>query len=332
MTHFIACSKINDTTHVADLFFKEVVCLHRLPRTILSDKDVRFLALVFSTVAHPQTDGQTEVVNKTLVTLLRAIIQKNLKNWEKYLPHVEFAYNRTVHSTSYSPFEVVYELHAKVRANIEKSNEQHVRQANKGRVMTFESGDCVWVHRRKERFPTKKKYKLQPRGDGTFQVLERINDNAYKLHLPTAYGNVSSTLNVVDLSLFVVDEEFDSKMNPFEEGGNDRNPTNKDKDPLHDTGGSSSSFYLLSRLSILGSCHQMLDSFNYDNYEKVKMVTYEFNGYALVALLRANVLESNEATMAQFLHGLNSEIQNMVELYPYTPLDDLVHQATRFES
>jgi len=122
MAHFIACSKTNDATHFADLFFKEVVRLHGLPRTIVSDRDIKFLnhfwrtlwnklgtKLLFSTVAHPQTDGQTEVVNRTLTTLLRAIIQKNLKNWKKCLPHVEFAYNRTFHSTtSYSPFEIVY--------------------------------------------------------------------------------------------------------------------------------------------------------------------------------------------------------------------------------
>jgi len=120
MAHFIACSKTNDATHIADLFF--VVRLHGLPRTIVSDRDVKFLShfwrtlwnklgtkLLFSTVVHPQTDGQTEVVNKTLTTLLRAIIQKNLKSWEKCLPHVEFSYNRTFHSTTfYSPFEIVY--------------------------------------------------------------------------------------------------------------------------------------------------------------------------------------------------------------------------------
>ncbi|RDX93872.1 hypothetical protein CR513_23808, partial [Mucuna pruriens] len=156
MAHFIACSKTNDATHVADLFFKEVVCLHGLPRTI----SVRFLGyfwrtlwnkletkLLFSSVAHPQIDGQIEVVNRILATLIRAIIQKNLKNWEKCLPYVEFAYNRIVYSTSsYSPFKIVYEfvkeLHAKVRANIEKMNEQYSKQANKGHVkVTFEPGD-----------------------------------------------------------------------------------------------------------------------------------------------------------------------------------------------
>ncbi|RDY10239.1 Tf2-9, partial [Mucuna pruriens] len=198
--------------------------------------------LLFSTIAHPQTNGKTEVINRTLATLIRAIIQKNLKIWEKCLLHVEFAYNRTVHSmSSYSPFEItkfVKELHAKVRANIEKKNEQYSKQANKGCVkVTFELGDWVWVHMRKERFPIQRNSKLKPRGDGPFQVLERIIDNAYKLDLPTTYDHISSTFNVADLSLFDVGEEFDSRMNPIEEGRNDRNPTDKDKDNLRNTGG-----------------------------------------------------------------------------------------------
>ena len=49
------------------------------------------------------------MINRTLSTLLRVIINKNLKTWEKCLPHVEFAYNRVVHSTTQmSPFEIVY--------------------------------------------------------------------------------------------------------------------------------------------------------------------------------------------------------------------------------
>ena len=65
--------------------------------------------LLFSTTCHPQTDGQTETVNRTLSTLLRAIIKKNIKTWEDCLPHVEFAYNRSMHSaTKLTPFQVVY--------------------------------------------------------------------------------------------------------------------------------------------------------------------------------------------------------------------------------
>ena len=48
------------------------------------------------------------IVNRTLSQLLRVVIQKNLKSWEECLPFVEFAYNRTVHSTTFSPFEIVY--------------------------------------------------------------------------------------------------------------------------------------------------------------------------------------------------------------------------------
>ena len=107
---------------IANLFFKEIVRLHGVPRSIVSDRDAKFLShfwktlwdklgtkLLFSTPCHPQTDGQTEVVNRTLSSLLRAIIQKNLKTWEECLPHVEFGYNRTVHSAiKFSPFEIVY--------------------------------------------------------------------------------------------------------------------------------------------------------------------------------------------------------------------------------
>ena len=50
-------------------------------------------------ITHPQKDGQTKVVNRTLTTLLCAIIQNNLSQWEKFLPHIEFAYNRIVHAT-----------------------------------------------------------------------------------------------------------------------------------------------------------------------------------------------------------------------------------------
>ena len=48
----------------------------------------------------PQTDGQTEVVNRMLSTMLRAVLKKNKKMWEECLPHIEFAYNRSLHSTT----------------------------------------------------------------------------------------------------------------------------------------------------------------------------------------------------------------------------------------
>jgi hypothetical protein len=72
------------------------------------------------------------------------------------------------------------------------------------------------VHMRKERFSAYRRSKLHSRGDGPFQVLARINNNAYKLDLPGKY-NISSTFNVSDLSPFDVGD--DSRTNPFEEKG-----------------------------------------------------------------------------------------------------------------
>jgi len=62
-------------------------------------------------------------------------------------------------------------------------------RANKRRkAITFKPGDLVWIHLRNERFPSKRKNKLMPRSDGPFKVLEKVNDNAYKLELPRDMG------------------------------------------------------------------------------------------------------------------------------------------------
>lgn len=72
--------------------------------------------------------------------------------------------------------------------------------------VVFKRGDLVWIHLRKERIPASRFGKLQPRTDGPFKVLEWINDNTYKIELPSEY-NVSGTFNVADLSPYHTDEE-----------------------------------------------------------------------------------------------------------------------------
>ena len=98
--------------------------------------------------------------------------------------------------------------------------------ANKHRKkMVFQPGDLVWIHLRKERFPAKRKTKLMPRADGPFEVLERINDNAYKINLPEEYG-VSATFNVADLSPYMKDDHLDNlRAISLQQGEDDGGPS-----------------------------------------------------------------------------------------------------------
>ena len=95
--------------------------LHGVPNTIISNRDAKFFShfwrtlwaklgtkFLFCTTCHPRTDGQTELVSRTLSTMLRAILKKNIKIWEDCLPHIDFAYNRLRHSTTKTcPFHIV---------------------------------------------------------------------------------------------------------------------------------------------------------------------------------------------------------------------------------
>lgn len=91
---------------------------------------------------------------------------------------------------------------------------------------------------RKERFPNSRHTKLHPHGDGPFQVVAGVNDNAHKLDLPGDYG-VSATFNVSDLSPFEFDtSSLDSRTNPSKEGGNDANERSSQTKKEEKLGGS----------------------------------------------------------------------------------------------
>jgi len=297
MAHFIPCHKVDDLSHIAKLFFREVVRLHGLPKTIVPDRDTKFLShfwrtlwsrlgikLSFSTSCHPQTDGQTEVVNRSLSTLLRVVLKGNHKSWDEYLPHIEFAYNRVVHSTTkLSPFEVVYgfnpltpldllplpspfdfvhkegisksqfikDLHEKVKSQIQAQMEKIANSKKKGnRIRSFNEGDLVWLHLRKERFPQLRKSKLSLRGDGPFQIIKKINNNAYQLDLSVEYG-VHPTFNTTNLVPFtgtVADEDDNQDLmaNPPQGGGDDMTPPS----PIVPSSPSPSPSPLKSRITI----------------------------------------------------------------------------------
>jgi transposase InsO family protein len=112
MEHFIPCQKTSEATDIANLFFKEVIRLHGLPRSIVSDRDTKFVGhlwrtlwkslgtnLSFSSVYHPKTDGYTEAVNMSLGDLLRSLVTENHSQWDNILAQAEFDYNDSINSS-----------------------------------------------------------------------------------------------------------------------------------------------------------------------------------------------------------------------------------------
>ena len=143
MAHFIPCYKTSDATHVANMFFKEIVRLHGLPKSIVSDRDIRFVGhfqrtlwkkldtkLSFSSAYHPHTDGQTEVVNKSLGNLLRSLAGEHPKQWDQNLAHAEYAYNYSPNrSTWQSPFHTVYGMHPRGVLELRDLGKAEIRSA-----------------------------------------------------------------------------------------------------------------------------------------------------------------------------------------------------------
>lgn len=122
MVHYVACKTAVTAPELATLFLREVVRLHGVPESILSDRDPRFTAnfwrsfwsqlgttLTMSTAYHPQTDGQTERANRTLEQTLRSFVSFRQNDWDQHLTTVELAVNNAQQaSTGFSPFYLNY--------------------------------------------------------------------------------------------------------------------------------------------------------------------------------------------------------------------------------
>jgi hypothetical protein len=207
--HFFAIATDYSATQVADLFFREVFRLHGLPKTIVSDRDNRFMstfwqelfrlvgtALTPSTSYHPQTDGQTEIVNKWVEGYLRNYVSGQQKAWVKWLHLGEYCYNTTHHMSigmppfralySYDPLsfvEIVFgdnrapmvqdwiqqsqDILRELKDHLQRAQNQQKVQADKHRVeRTFEVGDLVYLRLQPYRQASIKRSgteKLQPR-------------------------------------------------------------------------------------------------------------------------------------------------------------------------
>ena len=134
MVHMAPVSQSVTAEETAVLFLDCVFRHHGMPETIVSDRDPRFTALFWralfkllgtklpmSTAAHPQTDGQTERVNRVLEDVLRSYAT-SFSSWSSFLPLVEFALNSSVHAShGLTPFYVNYGRHPRIPASLSQS-------------------------------------------------------------------------------------------------------------------------------------------------------------------------------------------------------------------
>ena len=230
MGHFIPTRTDATAEDTARLFWDNIIRFHGLPLNIVSDRDARFTSQFWqrlfdlhgtrvrlSTAFHPQTDGQTERLNRTLEQMLRMYVDPCLDDWDEWLTPVEFAYNNAVHdSTGCKPFVMVYGRHPVVPASLVKCGDredqvpsvkafvhrmetlrasaktfllgaksrQKAYADTKRRELDFAPGDMVLLDTRNLRLHTTRARKLLPRRIGPFRITERIGKVAYRLELP----------------------------------------------------------------------------------------------------------------------------------------------------
>jgi hypothetical protein len=229
MAHFAPTTTGVTAPELAKIFMNTVFKLHGMPKIIISDRDSKFTSnfwrsftklmdtkLGLSTAYHPQTDGQSERMNRTLEQMLRAFCGEKQHEWDEHLALAEFAYNNSCQaSTGYSPFHLNYGeepktpvvlLHptkrndswnpasadwinnlqadmTKAKRQLAQARDRQAANANKRRRHDeFKIGQKVLLSTAHLTMDFHQKFK--PKWCGPYKVLDKIGAVAYKLELP----------------------------------------------------------------------------------------------------------------------------------------------------
>lgn len=228
MAHLVSTTETCTAEDTAELFLTHVYKHHGLPQSLVSDRNPCFTShfwqalhralgvdLRMSMAFHPQTDGATKRTNQTVEDLLRAHCSVHQRDWEKYLPMVEFAFNNAQNaSTGETPFFLNYGfhpetllsaalpraeqtpaaqayLHARFEAQEHARRMVHVAQNRqrqqydkRHRALEFAVGDFVMLSTKHLDLPAHRCRKLSDRQIGPYKVVQQIGLVAYRLELP----------------------------------------------------------------------------------------------------------------------------------------------------
>lgn len=133
-----------DSKGTAELVFKHIICKFGLPREIVSDRDSKWtssfweevcrqmnIKRAMSTSYHPQTDGQTEIMNQILEIALRCYVNPQKDDWDTYLDGFSLSYNNTPHSaTTYAPAFLLYGFIPTTGSNILRDPSSDLKRTN----------------------------------------------------------------------------------------------------------------------------------------------------------------------------------------------------------